>query len=100
MIINKEIIKSSLFHNKEKIKTLGVEKLGLFGSYARGDADPSSDIDIIVIFSQKKKNFDNFMDLSFLLEDILQKKVDLITPESLSENLKSNILPEVEYLEV
>ncbi len=100
MISNKEIIKSSIAHNKQKIKLLGVDKLGLFGSYARGDADDNSDIDILVVFSKKKKNFDNFMDLSFLLEDILHHKVDLITPESLSSNLKSNIFPEVEYLEI
>jgi predicted nucleotidyltransferase len=100
MISNKEIIKSSITRNREKIKLLGVDKLGLFGSYARGDADNDSDIDILVVFSKKKKNFDNFMDLSFLLEDILEHKVDLITPDSLSANLKSNILPEVEYFEV
>ncbi len=56
MISNKEIIKSSIAHNKQKIKLLGVDKLGLFGSYARGDADDNSDIDILVVFSKKKKN--------------------------------------------
>jgi predicted nucleotidyltransferase len=100
MISNKEIIKSSITRNREKIKLLGVDKLGLFGSYARGDAQDDSDIDILVVFSKKKKNFDNFMDLSFLLEDILEHKVDLITADSLSATLKSNILPEVEYFEV
>jgi predicted nucleotidyltransferase len=45
-----------------------------------------------------KKNFRNFIHLAFFLEDLLNRKVELVTPESLSPYLKPNILKEIEYV--
>jgi len=50
-----------------------------------------------VDFSPGKKTFDAFMELSFLLEEILQHRVELVTVESLSPYLGPHILEEVEY---
>ncbi len=83
--------------NKTKLNQLGVRQIGLFGSQSRGDATAASDLDFLVEFVQGQKNFDNYIDLCFLLEDIFGKKIDLLTPESLSPHLKDQILSEVQY---
>lgn len=95
-----EYIYSAITSHGFEIKKLGVKKIGVFGSTSRGDMKDASDIDVIVEFIAEKKNFDNYMDLSYLLEDILQRKIDLVTPEALSENLKKHIMPEVRYIEI
>ena len=83
---------------EDRIKAFGVRKLGLFGSFARQEQDPESDIDFLVEFEKDKKTFDNFINLSFLLEDALARRVELVTPESLSPYLSRYILDEVEYV--
>ena len=45
---------------------LGVERIGLFGSFVRGQQRPESDIDLLVKFEPGKKTFDFFMELSLL----------------------------------
>lgn len=84
--------------NQDKLAKFGVSRLGLFGSFVRNAANNESDIDILVLFEASRKSFDNFMDLSFFLEDLLERKVDLITFESLSPYLGEKILQEVEYV--
>jgi len=83
--------------NQARIKSLGIKRLGLFGSYAKGKQNIQSDIDLLVEFEEGKKTFDNFIRLSFLLEDLLGKKIELVTPESLSPYIKPKITKEVEY---
>ncbi|MBE7555252.1 MAG: nucleotidyltransferase family protein [Anaerolineales bacterium] len=84
--------------NQESIKTFGVKKLGLFGSFMRNQQRSESDIDLLVEFEPGQKSFDNFMQLSFLLEDILQRPVELVTLESLSPYIAPYITQEVEYV--
>ena len=75
----------------------GIKRIGLFGSYARGEQREDSDIDLLVEFDEGKKNYDNFMELCFFLEEILGKKVDLLTPESLSPFMRPFIEKDVRY---
>lgn len=84
--------------NQEQLITLGVKKLGLFGSFVRNEQDNASDIDLLVEFEPGQKTFDNFIQLSFLLEDLLARPVEVVTPESLSPYLGPHILKEVEYV--
>lgn len=86
-----------LLQNQARIRALGVQRLGLFGSFVRDQQASESDIDLLVEFSVGKKTFDNFIKLSFLLEDVLQRRVELITPDSLSPYIGPRILSEVEY---
>ena len=86
-----------LLQNQARIRALGVQRLGLFGSFVREQQASESDIDLLVEFSEGKKTFDNFIELSFLLEDVLQRRVELITPDSLSPYIGPRILSEVEY---
>ena len=81
-----------------QLQNFGVNRVGLFGSYCRDEATSESDIDIFAIFYPEQKTFNNFMDLCFFLEDNLGKKIDLVTPESLSPYFGHKILDEVEYV--
>jgi hypothetical protein len=80
------------------LRSLGVRRLGLFGSFARGEQTAGSDIDVLVEFEAGQKTFDHFMQLAALLEAVLGREVDLVTPESLSPYLRSFILQEIEYV--
>jgi predicted nucleotidyltransferase len=76
---------------------LGVASIGLFGSFVRGNQTSLSDIDILVEFTPEKHTFDNFMEVSFLLEEIPGRKVEVVTPEGLSPaHIGPHILKEVE----
>jgi len=98
MIRNKKDILLAIKRNQNKIESFGVKRLGLFGSYVRNEHNSQSDIDILVEFVHDLKTFDNFMHLSFLLEDILERHIELVTIESLSPYIKPNIIKEVEYV--
>jgi predicted nucleotidyltransferase len=73
-----------------------VNKIGYFGSYARGTANESSDLDILVEFS-KPLGWE-FFDLQDLLEDSLEVKIDLVSSKALKSQLKEIILKEVKYV--
>ncbi len=75
----------------------GVERLGLFGSYVRGQQRKRSDIDILVSFNREIDLFD-FVDLREYLEARLQHKVDLVMESALKPAIGKRILAEVEYV--
>ena len=76
----------------------GVERIGIFGSFARGEERPESDIDVLVTFRTGEKTFDNFMGIKFYLEDIFDRKVDLVTEAALKPLIRDPILAEVVYV--
>jgi len=78
MLTSEEILRK-IEENKDKIKRFGVKRIGLFGSYARGEQRAESDVDIVVEFEKGKATFDNFLDLTEYLEKLLGRKVDLLT---------------------
>jgi len=98
MIQKKENILSIIRRNQRKIEAFGVKKLGLFGSFVRKEQKPQSDIDLLVEFQQGEKTFDNFMRLSFFLEEVLKHNIELVTTDSLSPYIKPYIVKEVEYV--
>ncbi len=91
-------VSSILSSHRQEIESLGVKRIGLFGSFVKGKQKKESDVDLLVEFMRGKKNFKNFIHLAYLLEDLLHRKVELITPESLSPYLKPHILKEIEYV--
>ena len=92
----KEEILEMIQQHSPRIKAMGVRRLGLFGSFVRDEQHPDSDVDILVEFEPGRKTFDSFMELSFLLEELLQRRVELVTVESLSPYIGPYILAEVE----
>jgi predicted nucleotidyltransferase len=93
----KEEVLNIIRNHQKEIRDLGVKRYGLFGSFVRGQTTEQSDIDILVEFEPGQKTFDNFMKLAFFLEELLGRKVDLVTAESLSPYIGPHILKEVEY---
>ena len=83
--------------NREALVRMGARRVGLFGSFARGEADESSDIDLLVEFAEGKKTFDNFMELCFFFEDLFGRNVDVLTSSSLNPHLQQQIGTEVRY---
>ncbi|MCC7573773.1 MAG: nucleotidyltransferase family protein [Candidatus Methanofastidiosum sp.] len=70
------------------------EIIGIFGSYARGEQNKYSDVDILVRFYEGATLFD-LVGLSDLLEDKLKIKVDVVSERALRPELKDQILKEV-----
>lgn len=73
------------------LKQAGVKKSSLFGSYARGDEKGGSDVDIL-IEAPKNMSLLGLAGLQIDLEDVLNKKVDVITYDSINHLLKDYIL--------
>lgn len=96
----KQQIFTLLQHHQPDLRRLGVMRYGLFGSFAHGEPNEQSDVDMLVEFAPGKKTFDNFMALAFLLEDLFERKVDLLTPEAMSPYIGPHILREIEYAAV
>jgi predicted nucleotidyltransferase len=97
MIERKRDLFALLAKHQEELKQFGVKRWGVFGSFARDQQDSRSDVDILVEFEPGKKSFDNFMQLGFFLEQQIGRRVELVTPESLSPHIGPHILREVEY---
>ena len=96
--LQKETILQLLANHKEELLNHGVLEIGLFGSYARNEATKESDVDLLVNIAKDKKTFRNFMALSYYLEELLGKKVELVTKQSLSPYIGPHILKTVEYV--
>jgi predicted nucleotidyltransferase len=98
VVCTKDDVMLLLRQNQTRIRSLGVKRLGLFGSFVRGQQTSDSDVDILVEFESGQKTFDHFMQLSFLLEELLGRPVELVTPESLSPHIGPRVLAEVEHV--
>src|SRR5271157_92040 len=77
----------------ELAEKYGVKSLALFGSVARGEARPDSDVDLLVEFDRPVGLF-AFIGLQQFLEELLRCKVDLGTPRSLKTYLREAVLRE------
>ena len=78
----------------------GVSRLGLFGSFVRNEQDEKSDVDFLVEFENGKKTYKNFIRLAYFLEELVGRRIELLTPESLSPYMRPHILREVEYVQL
>lgn len=77
------------------IRGLGVRRLGLFGSFRHDRPTLDSDVDLYVEFTPGKAAFDHFINLSFLCEERCGRRVEIVTPNSLSPYLGPNILKDI-----
>jgi uncharacterized protein len=73
-----------------------IREIGLFGSMVRNEGRDSSDIDILISFSQTPDLF-TFVRLEQYLTEIFNKKVDLVLKDSLKPHISEYILSEVIY---
>lgn len=86
----KEILKLLKDHKSELQKKFPLKSIALFGSYARDEQTPESDIDVLVEFSEPV-GFE-FIDLIDDLEELLNHKIDLVS----KKGIKSHYLPYIE----
>lgn len=99
--IEGDLMKTEINEIKKKaipiLKRNGVVKAGIFGSYAKGKARKTSDVDILIKFKGDKSLLD-LVGLKIELEDRLRKKVDILTYNSINPLLKEKILKEEERI--
>ncbi len=82
--------------HRAELSRAGVRRLGVFGSVARDEANPDSDVDILVEFDVLPDLYE-FAALRDRLAEILGCAVDLTTPQALKPRMRSRILDEVRY---
>jgi predicted nucleotidyltransferase len=75
---------------RARLDDLDVASLGLFGSVARGEERDDSDVDILVAF-RSPATFDQYMEVTLLLEDALGRRVDLVTERGLRKALRLTV---------
>ena len=76
-----------------ELRALGAQRIGVFGSFARGEATVESDVDVYLEFAKGKKNYDNFFAIYELLQGLFGRPINLVTDGSLSERKARIILP-------
>lgn len=96
---SKEEIVAYLKNNKRFFyDKFGVTRMGLFGSFVRGDQTRSSDIDMIVEMEKGRKNIHSFLQLKRFLEKELAKKIDLGFEHSLKPTVRDRIKGQIIYV--
>jgi hypothetical protein len=86
-------ILAKLQGNRLELRALGAMRLGIFGSIARGEERPDSDLDVLVELDQR--TFDRYMDLKLYLQDLLGRSIDLVLADRIRPELKDQILSEL-----
>lgn len=95
---NKAELINWIITNSYRLRQYGVLKIGVFGSFVRDKANEKSDVDFYVDIAPKSKSLKNFIGLADTLEEITGRKIELVTPQSLSKYIGPYILKEVEYV--
>jgi predicted nucleotidyltransferase len=94
-MIDKQSILTFLKDNKQQLKDkYQVQKIGLFGSFARDEETQDSDIDILV---DMPSSFDNYFDLKYFLQDSFRRTVDIGREKQLRLLIKKQILKDIIY---
>jgi len=89
MKTREDIIEIIRIHKAEIDSRFTARRIGLFGSYAHGTAEPGSDVDIVV--EMEEPTFDHYMDLKFYFEDLFAANVDLVLADTIKPRLKPYI---------
>jgi len=100
MTNNKQQVLSLIQNNKQAFLAFGAMRVGLFGSFMRGEQADASDVDLLVEFLPGQKNYRNLLGTAGLAEKLMGREVDVLTPESISPNLIPYIEKEIEYVQI
>ena len=96
----KSIVLKKLKTAAPAIRTqFGVTKIGIFGSFARGEQTQKSDVDVLVDFVQGYVTLRNFVGLADHLEALFKRKVDLLTVGGIDKYIRPYIEEEVIWIE-
>jgi predicted nucleotidyltransferase len=91
-----DAVLSTLAEHRAELRRFGVKRLGLFGSTARGEAGPDSDLDFVV--ELERLTSDDYFGLLFFLEDALGRQVDLAICDDLRWQVKRRVEQEARYV--
>jgi predicted nucleotidyltransferase len=91
--MERELVLLILRQNRAEINSYGVRSLALFGSVARGEAHPGSDVDLLVEFDRPVGLF-GLVALQLRLEELLGCSVDISTSDSLKASIRSRVMEE------
>jgi predicted nucleotidyltransferase len=95
----KENIIATLRTHKPELLKYGVSAIGLFGSYLRNEQSIKSDIDLLIDFEPEKENFDNYMAVYDIFENLFKnEKIEIVTKNGLSKYIGPKILNDVMYV--
>ena len=95
-MLGRDEILQRLQERQDEMRALfSVQRIGIFGSYLRGNSSEKSDIDLIVDLSEP--TFDHYMDLKFYLEALFERPVDLVLSDTIKRRLKPVIQKEAAY---
>lgn len=94
-VITNNTVQKLAAARQELAESFSVRRIGVFGSFARGEEDEESDVDIIVELAEP--TFDHYMDLKFRLEEIFNRQVDLVMAETIKPRIKPLIEKEAIY---
>jgi predicted nucleotidyltransferase len=95
----KENIIQTLKLHKSELFQLGVQNVGLFGSYLHNHQSNKSDIDLLIDFQPGSENFGNFMAVYDLVENLFKgERVEVVTKNGLSKYIGPKILKDVMYV--
>ena len=86
--------------NRGELKRLGVEKIALYGSVARNEATPQSDVDVLVELADAFLTLEGYMDLCFYLEELFGRHVDVTTFRSIKPHMRDRVLADAVYAEL
>ncbi len=94
---SKQEVLDILRDNLDKFASFDVERVGLFGSFVRDEANTQSDVDLLIVTNNS--SWDNFCDLLDFTDTLFEgRKTDVITEKSLNELSGRTIFKEVEYV--
>lgn len=82
----------------DSIRRFGVREIGVFGSYARGDQGPNSDVDVLVDMQPERETFRDYMGLLHYLEELFGRKVDLVMKDTVKPIIKERVFGETVYV--
>jgi len=86
-------------HKVEVVQKYRVRKIGIFGSFVRGEQNKRSDIDILVEFDSRNiPGLIKLCEMERYLQKLLKKKVDVVEKSGIRPELKKGILKEVVYI--
>ena len=95
--MSKQGLIKAIQDNTDTLKAYDVKSMGIFGSFALSRQTTKSDVDVLVEFKKEGKTFDNYMGLKLFLEELFNRRVDLVIKDTLKARIKDRVLSEPAY---
>lgn len=99
MVNDKQQVIRLVEDNKKTFRGFGADRVGLFGSFVRGEQNDKSDVDLLVDFLPGQKNYRNLLKLAEFAEKLTGREVEIVTPQSLSQYIAPYITRDIQYVQ-